>query len=108
MGQKEEFSQAVNWSPLAKSIVRWISANRKPFLLTMALASLALFALMSYLLRHYQSEGFLRASRPLTDFNAQRTTFEDKESFQRFLRANKLTDSPNAVYLAHALSLIHI
>ncbi|AVA36774.1 hypothetical protein [Cupriavidus metallidurans] len=103
MGQKEEFGQAMHWSPVAKSIVRWISANRRPFLLTMALASLAMFALMSYLLRHYQSEGFLRASRPLTDFNAQRTTFEDKESFLRFLRANKLTDSPNAVYLAHTI-----
>ncbi|QGS30951.1 hypothetical protein FOB83_11950 [Cupriavidus metallidurans] len=93
----------MNWSPVAKSIVRRISANRRPFLLTTALASLALFALMSYLLRHYQSEGFLRASRPLTEFNAQRATFEDKESFQRFLRANKLMDSPNAVYLAHAI-----
>ncbi|WP_431796745.1 hypothetical protein SGO26_12685 [Cupriavidus metallidurans] len=103
MGQKEEFGQAIHWSSVAKSIVRWISANRRPFLLTMALASVALFALMSHFLRHYQSEGFLRASRPLTDFNAQRTTFEDKESFQRFLRANKLTNTPNAVYLVHAI-----
>jgi len=69
----------------------------------MALASLALFALMAHFLRHYQSEGFLRASRPLTEFNAQRSTFEDKDSYLRFLRANKLTNNPNAEYLAHVI-----
>ncbi|ABF11113.1 hypothetical protein, contains a RNR_PFL super-family (plasmid) [Cupriavidus metallidurans CH34] len=89
----------MDWAALTRSVVRWLGANRKPFLLTMSMASLVLFALIFYFLRPYQSEGFLRASRPLTEFNIQRSSFEDKDSFRRYLRANKLTGTPDAQYL---------
>ncbi|MGX0133044.1 LPS O-antigen subunit length determinant protein (WzzB/FepE family) [Cupriavidus metallidurans] len=71
--------------------------------MTMSLVSLALFALMTHFLRHYQSEGFLRATRPLTEFNAQRSSIEDKDNFLRYLRANKLSDTPNAAYVLQAI-----
>lgn len=103
MGQREEVGQVMHWSPVTRTIVRRLAARWKPFLSMMLLASLGMFALMSHFLRHYQSEGFLRASRPLTEFNAQRSTFEDKGSFVRYLRANKLTNTANAEYLTHVI-----
>lgn len=103
MGPREKFGQPVNWAEVTRSVVRWLGANGKPFLMTMALASIAFFVLMSLVLRHYQSEGFLRASRSLAEFNVQRSSFEDKGNFLRYLRANKLTDTPNAAYLLEAI-----
>lgn len=80
-----------------------INGRKKSFFLTAALISVALFGMLFYFLCRYQSDGFLRANRSLTEFNAERPAFEDRANLLRYLQANKLAGDPNAQYLLQAL-----
>ncbi|RDK12354.1 hypothetical protein DN412_00905 [Cupriavidus lacunae] len=69
----------------------------------MPVISVAVFFLLFQVLCRYQSEGFLRATRKLTEYNTQRASFADKNTLSQFLQAGKATHDPNAQYLLRSL-----
>lgn len=62
-----------------------------------------LFGVLFHFLCRHQSDGFLKASRSLAEYNAQRPMLEDRASLLSYLQANKLTDDPNARFLLHGI-----
>ncbi|WP_265919421.1 GumC domain-containing protein [Cupriavidus nantongensis] len=106
MGNKDSASQASELDALVvlvRSIRSWVNTRRKQLLWLVPLISAVVFFLLFQILCRYQSEGFLRATRKLTEYNTQRASFADKNTLSQYLQVSKGADDPNAQYLLRAL-----
>lgn len=91
------------WMALGRSMSGWLRAHKVSFVVTTAMAAALIYLALFQFACRFQSDGFLRASRPLTEFNAQRAAFEDRSNLLRYLQSTKLVDDPNAQYLLGAI-----
>ena len=103
MGESEDSVQPANWSAAMTWLGQNLGVHWALCVTVTLLASLAIFAGMVHFLRHYQSDGFLRAERPLAEINAQRASFGDKNNLLRYLKAENLMHSPGAASLLQGI-----
>lgn len=94
----------VDGMALARMLAGWASKRKLALLVGTAGISAALFGVLFQLTCRYQSDGFLRASRTLAEYNAHRAAIEDRANLRRFLQAAGVVESPNGQYLLQALS----
>ena len=89
---------------MARTLVRWASTRKLALIVTTAVMAAAVFATLFQLACHYQSDGFLRAGRPLAEYNAHRASIEDRANLQRYLQSAGQIESPNGQFLMQAFS----
>jgi LPS O-antigen subunit length determinant protein (WzzB/FepE family) len=89
---------------LTRMLAGWASKRKLALLVGTAGISAALFGVLFQLTCRYQSDGFLRASRTLAEYNAHRAAIEDRANLRRYLQAAGVVESPNGQYLLQALN----
>lgn len=90
----------LDWAALLQ---RGWQLRRRVLLLTVIFASL-IFAAVFWFRCQYSSEGFLRAPRKFSEYNAHKAALWDGETLHSFLEENKKLDDPNGRYLLAALN----
>lgn len=90
----------LDWAALLQ---RGWQLRRRVLLLTVIFASL-IFAAVFWFRCQYSSEGFLRAPRKFSEYNAHKAALWDGETLRSFLEENKKLDDPNGRYLLAALN----
>ena len=89
---------------LTRMLAGWANRRKLALLVGTAGISAALFGVLFQLTCRYQSDGFLRASRTLAEYNAHRAAIEDRANLRRYLQAAGVVESPNGQYLLQALN----
>ncbi|WP_196812839.1 hypothetical protein [Cupriavidus sp. WS] len=89
--------------PSAIALWRWLRRHWRRMAIFAPAVAFLLFSVLYLASASYKSDGFLRASRKLAEYNAQRAAFADKSALQRFLLSEKLEADANGSYLTHSL-----
>lgn len=103
MEWQEGGQQAPDFFVLNKVVVKCLEGRVLAFSVTATAFTALLFAAVFVLACPYQSEGYLQANRPLSEFNAQRPALEDRANLLRYLQTQKQVDNPNAAYLLRTI-----
>ncbi|MGO4326150.1 hypothetical protein AB4Z48_16715 [Cupriavidus sp. 2TAF22] len=99
--KSSETSSATPFSFIATG--HWLRKHWMWLLIFVPVVSGISFSILFAASENYRSEGFLRASRKLTEYNTQRSAFADKGALRRFLGHEQLGGDANGQYLANAL-----